>query len=246
MKKSMVLLIVLFFGINFVSAQTYSEVKNVNSEEIQKLQKKLEEIKDRRYYLEVTLPDRIKKGGILYKNPKTLQERYFAKEDSINLRAAQTKIEAAITLLENSSYGVEKTRTEKASPNNLPEEMSDRQYKRRSRTQAFTSLDLSHAVMNEKQELKGVLINNKIFVDEYAFFKFERTDIIETIDRPAIMVPPNTEKTIYLPMGIYKCTISYSNWRKYFSVPVDPRITVEAGRGNQTVHFWAMKERYDN
>jgi len=246
MKKLMVLLVVLFFGANFVSAQTYKEVKNVNAEEIQALNKELGGINDRMYYLETTLPEQIKKGGLLYDNHKKRQELYFSKEEIGELNAKKMKLKNEISLLEESSHGIEKSRTEKASSNNLPEEMSARQYKRRNRTQAFTSLDLSHAVMNEKQELKGLLINNKSFADEYAFFRFERTDIVEEIKRPAIPVPPNTEKTIYLPMGTYVCTITYSNWCKRFSVPVDPRMTVEAGRGNQIVHFWAMKEKYDN
>lgn len=246
MKKLIVLLSILFFGANFVSAQTYKEVKNVNVEEIQKLQKKLDEIKDRRYYLEVTLPERIKKGGIIYKNPKTLKEEYFAKEDLVSLRAAQTKIEAAIELLENSSSGVEKTRTEKASPNNLPEEMSARQYKRRNRTQAFTSLDLSHAVMNEKQELMGLLINDKMYAGEIAYFRFVRTDIEDLVPLPTFPVKYNTEKIIYLPMGVYECTIMYNNFSKTYIITVDPRRTVEAGKNNQRVHFWAIKERYDN
>ena len=241
----MLLLAIVFF-VSPLMAQTFQEVKSENSAELQNLQKRLEDTKDRIYYLEVTLPERVKKGGALYDNEKTRKELHFAPDEVKNLKAKQTKIETAITALEESSYKIDSSRIEKGSPHDLPKKMTAREYRRRNRSQAFSSLDLSGAVMNDKQELKGLLINDKTNKGENAYFQFERVDITEYVHRPNIMVPPNTEKVIFLPMGVYRCLVVYSSYRKELTIHVDPRETVDVGKNNIKVHFWAQKALWDN
>jgi hypothetical protein len=242
MKKLMLLLAIVLFSVSLM-AQTFQDVKSENSTELQSLQNKLDDIKDRRYYLEVTLPERIKKGGALYDNEKTRKELHFAPEELISLKAKQAKIEAAITTLEESSYQVDEVRTRKGSPSNLPEKMTAREYRRRNRTQAFSSLDTFGAIMNEKKELKGLLINNKLGTGENAYFYFERTDIKEAIHHPKEIVEPNSKKIIYLPMGTYRCVVTCNGFSRSGIIISDPRTktTVKGTDGNEEVHFWAIQ-----
>lgn len=245
MKKVVLVLAIVLFSIPLI-AQTFQDVKSENSAELQNLKKRLEDTKDRIYYLEVTLPEHIKKGGALYDNEKTRKELHFAPEELISLKVKQIKLESAIIDLEDSSYRVDEARIKKGSPNNLPERMTAREYRRRNRSQAFSSLDLSGAVMNDKKELKGLLINDKTHKGENAYFQFVRVDVTEYVHRPNIMVPPNTEKVIFLPMGVYRCVVVYSSYRKELEIHVDPRETVDAGKNNIKVHFWAQKALWDN
>lgn len=241
----MLLLVIVFF-VAPLMAQTFQDVKSENSSELQNLQKRLENAKDRIYYLEVILPERIKKGGALYDNENTRKELHFAPEELKSLKDKKARVEEQISALEESSYKIDDSRIKKGSPSNLPEKMTSREYRRRNRSQAFSSLDLSEAVVNEKGELKGLLINDKVNKDENAYFQFERVDVKEYVHRPNIMVPPNTEKVISLPMGVYRCVVVYGSYRKDLTIHVDPRQTVEAGKHNLKVHFWAQKERWDN
>jgi hypothetical protein len=245
MKKLVVLLVIVFFSVHLM-AQTFQEVKSENSAELQNLKKRLEDAKDRIYYLEVTLPEHSKKGGALYDNEKTRKELHFAPEELKSLKDKKARIEEQISALEESSYKIDASRIEKGSPNDLPKKMTAREYRRRNRSQAFSSLDLSGAVMNDKQELKGLLINDKTHKGENAYFQFVRVDVTEYVHRPNIMVPPNTEKVIFLPMGVYRCTVIYSTYRKDLEIHVDPRETVEAGKSNIKVHFWAQKALWEN
>lgn len=238
MKKLMLLLAIVFF-VAPLMAQTFQDVKSENSSELQNLQKRLENAKDRIYYLEVTLPERIKKGGALYDNENTRKELYFSKDELISLKVKQMKIEAAIIDLEESSYKIDEVRTKKGAPNNLPEKMSAREYKRRSRTQTFTSLDLSGAIMNDKKELKGILINNKLGTGENAYFYFERTDIKGTSSIPKELVEPNSQKVIYLPMGTYRCVVTCNGASREGIVISDPRETTNVK--GETVHFWTIQ-----
>lgn len=239
MKKVVLMLAVVLFSVILTKAQTFQDVKSENSTELQSLQERLDDIKDRRYYLEVTLPERIKKGGALYDNEKTRRELHFAPEETTSLKAKQVKIEAAITALEEASYKIDEARIKKGAPNNLPEKMSAREYRRRSRTQTFTSLDLSGAVMNDKQELKGVIINNKLGTSENAYFYFERTDIKSASYIPKELVEPNSKKEIYLPMGTYRCVVTCNGASKEGIVISDPRETTEVK--GEKVHFWAIQ-----
>jgi hypothetical protein len=243
MKKLMLLLVIVLFSVILAKSQTFQDVKSENSTELQSLQKKLDDVKDRRYYLEVTLPERIKKGGVLYDNENTRKELHFAPEEIISLKAKQAKIEAAITALEESSYQVDEVRTRKGSPSNLPEKMTAREYRRRNRTQAFSSLDTFGAIMNEKKELKGMLINNKLGTGENAYFYFERTDIKEAIHHPKEMVEPNSKKIIYLPMGNYRCVVTCNGFSRAGVIISDPRTktTVKGVNGDEEVHFWAIQ-----
>jgi hypothetical protein len=246
MKKTLVILVMGLIFASFASAQTYNDVKSVNSKELKALNSQLERINDRIYYLDVTLPiDSAATNGAMHKSTDKKRDLTFRLEESKRLKAQKTLLIAAIGKIDSSFYKIEDQRMTEGSPNNLPEQMSPREYKRRSRTQAFETLENTVAIMDANQKLKGKLINNKVGTKENAYFYFKRLDINEAITRPGIIVKPNSEESVWLPMGEYLCTVQCGSFSTSGIVHVDPRVTTEAGQHKETVHFWAAKELSD-
>lgn len=238
MKKIIVMLVTMLF-VSSLMAQTFRSVKAENRAEQKLLNEKLETVKDRLFYLTVTLKS-IPASTNEKENEKIKKDKHFADKEIADLEAKQKKLETLIDELEESSLEIERLRIKKGSPKNFPEEMGPIEYKRRNRTQAYNTLENAGAIMNSKNELKGLLINNKIGLSQNAIFYFVRTDIKE-VPRPGIIVDPKSEKAIFLPMGTYHCTVVCGHEKKQGMVSVDPRTSTEAGANSEPVHFWVIQ-----
>lgn len=246
MKK---LVVILVFGLilaSVVSAQTYSDVKSENSQELKALNDKLAKINDRIYYLDVTLPiDSATTNGAMHRNNAKKRDLLFRTEESKRLKSQKTLLLTAIDKLDKSSYKIDDERMAEGSLDNLPERMGPVEYKQRGRSESIKLARGGQSNTTEQRLFNGLLINSKIGMGEKAYFKFRRIDIKENFERAKIPVDPKDEVEITLPMGIYVCTVECGNLSYAYRVPVDPRSTTKAGKDKKTVYFWMEKTLSD-
>lgn len=234
-KKIVIMKKILFvlFGALLISigaqAQTYSQNQNlVNSENI-KLEKRLEEVKNRIYYLEVSLNQRIEEinGSANYSLQKKElnkleKEKKFAPEDLESLNTEKANLESAISKLKKTGLDGTEYRTESDKKSNLPEQMSQREFNRRSRTQVVKLSD-GEAGINGPKKFEGLIINDKMGRGETASFYITRIDI-KGVPTESVSLGPGNQKLWSLYAGTYEARIICGAYNTSFIFHVDPRV----------------------
>lgn len=234
MKKILFLLVlVVAIGVS-VSAQTYEEVKSRTSEDISVLEKNLERINSRIFYLEVTLDQRIAKAknGILIQLQK---EKHFAPDELIRLKDEKKALESTISKLKDVSLVSISYRAESDKKSNLPEEMGPITYKRRVRAQIFKE---RVGAEGEFKKYPGLLVNLKQGLGELTTFKIYPKGIREV--SPLIYIlNPQERLVVDLAPGDYEVEIISGQYVGYLRINVDPAIIKHAD--GKSVYWSAIK-----
>ena len=235
MKKILVLLVVVC-SLGTLTAQTFSETHNRVSKEISQLQTTLEGVKDKIYYLEVTLNERIKADSVHHFTSRLTElrkERRFAAEDLVSLKKQKKMIEESISKLEEALLSVTESQAKTDLKNNLPERMTQYEYTQRVRSQIFRmSEDGSGAKL-----FRGLLINDKIGVSEKANFVISNRNVKDT--PLSFTLDPQSKKEVFLPVGEYIMEIYCGSYYSSDIFHVDPRKFHFIG--NEDVYFGAEK-----
>lgn len=238
MKKILILLVAVF-SIGILTAQTFDETQARINKEICQLQTTLDGVKDRIYYLETTLGEKLVGDSLRHKELKDLRkERRFAAEDLVSLKSQKKMIEESLIKLKETILSASEYRIKTDAKSNLPEEMGQLEYKRRTRAQMFKS---SEDDLNGGTSLKvypGLLINYKIGLNELATFVITRVGFPEF---PAIpkTLNPKERLEVMLPVGTYRVDISCGNFRGFIICNVDPRIIKHCDE--QDTYWYACK-----
>lgn len=219
MKQFMVLFVlVAAIGIS-VSAQTYEEVKSRTSKDILVLEKRLNEVKSRIFYLEVTLDQEIAKA----KNDALTQlqrEKHFAAEEVVKLKEERKALEVAISKLKETSLAATLYRAETDQKSNLPEEMGPVTYKRRVRAQIFKERT---GVAGEVKKYPALLMNLKQGLGELTTFSIYPKGMRGV--KPLVYVlDPKERLIIDLAPGEYEVDISCGSYHRTVITDIDPAI----------------------
>ena len=198
MKKLVLFFVIALFSCN-AQAQTFSETQERVFTETAKLEKRLSEIKKRIIYLEVTVPDRMKKTKTLSELRELEKEDYFSKDETARLRNEMTDVKNALTEVTKTGLKGVEYRTEADMKSNLPDRMNQREYAQRVRAndlKSETSGDL----------FKGILINHKTGLGEKAIFYIYRKGVAG-LPVKIISLDPQEKFIYYLPAGDYNIKI---------------------------------------
>jgi len=235
MKKFGFFLLVVFAIIN-VKAQTYEETQLRVGNEICQAQNKLNVIKDRIYYLEITLNNKIKEDSILKPSGKKYllsrsgnleqlrKERFFAKDELVSLKIQKQEFETTLTSLNQIALDGTQYRVKTDMKSNLPEKMGRYEYNRRTRAQMFKA---SEDKLNGEISLKeypGLLANLKTGQNEIAKFTITRIDFPEFV--PIVKVlNPGERLFVNLPIGDYHVQVDCGSFSRVYQANVNPLST---------------------
>jgi hypothetical protein len=246
MKKIVFFLLAALTLVN-VKAQTYQETQHQTSKEISSLNICLNQIKDKIYYYEVTLEEKlndaafIKKQSLSYLS-KLKKEKFFAQENLENLKIQKEAIEKTLKELTKVSLASTEARIKTDAQSNLPEQMGRREYKRRTRSQMFAASQEMLSSPVASNGLSGILINYKTGVNEIATFKITRIGFPEF---PAIIkaLDPQERVVMNLPIGEYYVEIDCGNYHGLVRCSVDPRVIKHCDK--KEVYWFACKLQSD-
>ncbi|MEI6835255.1 MAG: hypothetical protein WCK59_00250 [Candidatus Falkowbacteria bacterium] len=235
MKKIVVLWVGLFMTTG-LWAQTYNQSQMRADLEIAKLEKRLSEIKERIFYLEVTL-NKVKRL-----NPIQEKQKFFADEDVKTLRTEKDVLEKSIIDIKKTELAGKDYRLKADVTSNTPEQMGPSEYRRRSRTQIYKMSEGAAGEVNPKG-FKGIVVNYKTGPGEIATFHISRTDIGDT-PGTSLVLNPGEKKEWSLPVGNYVVLITCGGYCKAFPFSVDPRAT--KWFDGQSVYWATYKAISDN
>ena len=240
MKKIVVLAVILFMTTG-LWAQTYNQSQMRADLEIAKLEKRLSEIKERIFYLEVTL-NKIKRL-----NPIQEKQKFFADEDVKTLRTEKDVLEKAILDLKKTELAGKDYRVKADVTSNTPEQMGPSEYRRRSRTQIYKMSESGDGVLDSNEVaskgFKGLVVNYKTGPGEIAAFHISRTDI-KNAPATSLVLNPGEKKEWRLPVGRYTVLITCGGYCRAFCFSVDPRTT--KWFCGQSVYWATYKTMADN
>ena len=211
---------VLFFVISLLSisakAQTFDQTQARVDLQSTKLEKELKEVKDRIFYLEVIIPERIMKSKSLTEIQQLKKEAYFSANEVTQLKAKKVLLENAIQKLTKTGLDGIEYRTQADLKSNLPEEMNPREYARRVRAN-----DLKSEIGGEK--FMGILANYKTGQGELALITISRSNVKGLAPVISVLLQPGEKQKAVLLAGEYEVTISCGSYSKAWPLSVKPR-----------------------
>ncbi len=216
--KQIMLFLVLMVAIG-TNAQTYEEVKSRTSEDISVLEKRLERVKSRIFYLEVTLDKEIAKA----KNSALTQlqrEKHFASEEVVKLKEERKALEVTISKLKETSLAATSYRAEADQKSNLPEEMGPITYKRRVRAQIFKE---RIGATGEVKKYPALLMNLKQGLGELTTFKIYPRGMRE-VSPLVYILNPQERRLIDLAPGEYEVDMLCGSYYATVVTEIDPAV----------------------
>lgn len=234
MKKLWLFLVLVVATITNLSSQTYKEVQKRNGLEMNRLEKEIDKIKDRIFYLEVTLPEEIKESTG-EKLKKLQQESYFAESDLSILKESKKELEVSLINMQENSLVAMEYRSETDIYSNLPEEMGPISYKRRVRAQIFKERS---GAAGEVKKYPGLLVNLKQGLGELTTFNIYPWGMREV--KPLVYIlNPRERLMVDLAPGDYEVEIISGQYVGYLKINVDPAIIKHAD--GKSVYWSAIK-----
>lgn len=223
-----------------IKGQTYKQSQSFIGLESSKLGDRLKEINDRIYYLEVTLPDRLVKTKNMNELRQLKKDEHFASEELKSLKAEKNKVSKALETMENVSLAGAQYRAETDIVSDVPKEMSQRTFKRSTRSQYYR---VAEEIVNrtsdgsKAKKFEGILINYKRGRDEVDQFDINRLDVngLPTISK---LLDPEERLKLELLPGKYQIDVIYGSQIQSHYITVDPGIVKHADK--QDVYFFAV------
>jgi len=230
MKKIVLFSIIALFSFG-AKAQTFAETQGRVSNETAKLEKRLSEIKDRIFYLEVTVPNKMKKSKTLSELRGLEKEDYFSKDEATRLRNEMDQIKMTLTEVTQTGLKGVEYRTEEDMTSNLPERINQREYAQRVRANNLKS-------ETSGQMFEGIMVNYKMGQGENANIVICRNYVsgLPPVLK-ATLLPGQREKE-FLPAGDYIAIVSCGPVREQYTFSVGPLAGNKRFEGVKT--YWAV------
>jgi hypothetical protein len=230
MKKLVLIFVVALFSCN-TQAQTFTQTQERVSAETAKLEKRLSEIKDRIFYLEVTVPNKMKKSKTLSELRELEKEDYFSKDETVRLRSEMDQIKKSLAEVTKTGLEGVEYRTEADMKSNLPERMNQREYGQRVRANNLKS-------ETSGQMYEGVMVNYKMGQGEIANIFIYRNYVsgLPPVLK-ATLLPGQREKDL-LPAGDYIAIVSCGPVTEQYTFSVGPHAGNKKFEGVKT--GWAV------
>jgi hypothetical protein len=234
MKKVMFLLLTVL-SVVAVKSQTYQKnIARINSD-ICGFQNKLNETKDRIYYLEVTLINKIMDDSLktISKQKYPLsgannleqlrKERFFAKDELIILYNQKGTLEKAIMNLKETLLSGKEKIAKEVVVSRIPERMSRFEYKQRTRSLMYKASEGILSGSGQSGLFDGLLVNYKIGRNEITTFTIININFPEF---PPVIKTLNPEERLYvaLPVGDYQVTVTCGSFSKAHIFNVSPLV----------------------
>ncbi len=244
------------------NAQTASEAQERANKELIKLNKELNQVKSRIYYLEVELPILLEESkNSKRRNTKLEKDLYFSAQELPKLKSRQLALEESIGRLEKNQLSNSEDYQVSYSAD-VPQKMGPCDFKQRTRSQHFRVNEaLAQQVIDQAKSgdtyseagigssdalgygLPGLLINNKRGTDENVTFRFSRRNFRGFADQ-IYSLRPQERLWVKLPAGEYLVEISMGSQLMGTGLcKVDPA-NIKYADG-QKCYFWAEKTYSD-
>lgn len=237
--KKLFLFLTLIVAIG-VKAQTYKEVQSRVNQEITSLEQRLVEVKDRIYYLEVTLDKKIEAANLKGANTETLmKEKFFSVDDLVLLKKQKTDLEKSMGNLKEVKLAGINYRNETDFISDLPERMTRCEYTQRVRALMFKNSAEGGTV----KTLPGLLVNFKEYKGEITTFYINRVGFPEFV--PVVKtLNPLERLEVNLPIGTYVARVVSGSYNCVFGpFDVRPDKTVHID-GQET--YWEVHKNQSN
>ncbi len=210
-------------------AQTYKQSQELLSQETARLEKRLSQVKDSLYYLEVIVGGRINEISAQAKPSnaakaelqKLKKLKYFFINDSVMFHEEKNNLETALRTLKRTDLLKTVYQAKKDSTSTIPERMSNYEYNQRLRSLAFKTLEKYSGESIETQGFEGLLVNYKIGRNEIINFIITRTDVAG-FPVNSYSLEPQSNLFVKLLPGTYRIDVIYGSITGQKVVKVDP------------------------
>lgn len=242
MKKVVFFLLAALTFIN-VKAQTYEQTQSKMSDEISRLNTCLNQIKDKIYYFEVTLDEKLKDSVSLKKQSlnhwnELKKEKFFAKDNLANLKIQREATENTLKELTKLSLVNTETKIKTDMKSDLPEQMGRRELRRRLRGLEYASaLDMVNGVPTTKM-YPGLLANYKTGVGEIAVFTITKIGFPEL---PAIVESLKPREVLAVPLTSGDYYVAIDCGRFHQTIKVNVNSLVMKHFNGESVYWFACK-----